>query len=131
MATSYVEKLQARRRKYWKALVLIGMLAFLTFIAFALFGESGILVNMRVKTEFRTLQEERDRLMAENARLRDEIKAIRTSPRKIEELGRKEFGFGRPGEIIFHFPAEEEQPIRKYEFPLGDERAVPEETQNL
>jgi len=123
MATSYVEQLQAKRRKFWKSLVLIGMLAFLTFIAFALFGDSGILVNMRVKTEFRHLEEERDRLMAENERLREEIKAIRTNPRKIEELGRKEFGFGRPGEIIFHFPENRDDPIQQYQFPEVDESA--------
>ncbi len=121
MTESYVEKLQARRRKYWKALVLIGLLAFLTFIAFALFGESGILVNMRVKAEYQRLQDERNRLIAENERLRNEIKAIRTNPRKIEELGRKEFGFGRPGEIIFHFPDEPGEPVQRYEFPEAEE----------
>ncbi len=107
-------KFRERRQRRMKALALIGLLAFLIFIATALFGESGILVNMRVKAEYERLQRERQTLASENQRLRAEILEIQRGGRKIEEIGRREFGMGRPGEVIYYFPDDAEQPIQVY-----------------
>ena len=35
--------------------------------------------------------------------LRNEINALKNDPRALEALGRKEFGFARPGEVIYQF----------------------------
>ena len=103
-----------------KALLLLGLLLFLSFIASTLFGDSGILVNMRVKTEYDNMVAERDRLFQENQRLRNEIKALKYSKRKIEAIGRKEFNFGRPGEVVFYFPPDNQATIFKSVVPKTD-----------
>ena len=121
MAQSYVEKLKTRKRRMVTALVLMGCLLFLSFIAYALFGESGILVNMRVNSEYKTLEQERDRLLLENQRLQQEIRAMHDNPRRIEAISRAELGFGRPGEIIFHFPADEKAPVQTWRVESDDE----------
>ena len=123
MTTSYVQQLKAKKRRLWRVGTIVGLLFFLTFIAYALFGDSGILVNLRVKREYRQLRGEQDLLQAENHRLREEINALRTSKRKIEEVSRREFGFGRPGEIIFYFPEEQDAPVRKLISPRSQREA--------
>ena len=40
-------------------------------------------------------------LQAENARLGNEIAALRSDPRAIERLAREELGLARPGETVF------------------------------
>jgi cell division protein FtsB len=90
-----------------KGVILVVALLFLSFVAISLFGDSGILVNMRVKTEHQRLIAERDQLLAENNRLTKEIRALKSDDRKIEALGRKAFGFGKPGEIVFYFPPDD------------------------
>ncbi len=122
MKTTYTERLREKSRRRRKALVLIGMLAFLSFIASTLFGDTGILVNMRVKQEYQKLREERERLLAENLRLREEISALKRNPRKIEAISRREYGFGRPGEIIYYFPDEEGAAIQKFRMPSNPDR---------
>ena len=113
MRPSHVERYKEKRRRRGKAIVLIGLLAFFTFLAITLFGDSGILVNLRVKQEYQALKSERDRLQLENQRLRNEILELKTSPRKIEAVGRNTLGFGRPGEIIYYFPDKSDQAIQK------------------
>ncbi len=124
MEASYVEKLKARKRRILKSIIITGMLLFVTFIALTLFGDSGILVNMRVNREYRALQRERDTLSAQNARLAEEIKVIKTKARKIEAISRREFGFGRPGEIIFYFPDDPATPIQKFRWEEPDKADV-------
>ena len=114
MTSSYVEKMKARKRRTFMAVALLGTLTFLSIVAYALFGDSGILVNMRIKDEYRQLANERDALVIENEKLKAEIRAVKNNKRKIEEISRDTFGFGRPGEIIFYFPADEKQPIEQF-----------------
>lgn len=112
----YKEKVQRRR----KIFIFVMLLLFFTIIANALFGESGILVNMQVQAEHRKLQQEQQLLEETNRRLRKEIHALKTNPRKIEALGRSEYGFSRPGEVVFIFPDDPNAPIQKVE-PVDSE----------
>ena len=115
MGATYAEKLQARRQKIKMAIIAVVLFLFLSVIAYALFGETGILSNMRVSNEYSQLVDERERLLAENQQLEQEIQALKTNKRAIEALGRKDFGFGRPGEIIFWFPDDQRESIYMYE----------------
>ena len=117
MRPTYAERqvLIAQRRR--KAFILIGLLIFFSFMATTLFGESGILVNMRVKAEHERLKQERDRIRSQNQRLLNEIRALKSNPRKIEEIGRSELGFGRPGEVIFYFPEDGKKAVQTYQNP--------------
>ena len=119
--SSYADQIIARRKRVWKILILLGLLLFLSFMALTLFGDSGILINMRVTDEYRALLSERERLRLENDHLKTEIRAMQSNKRKIEEVGRREFGFGRPGEIIFYFPDDSKNPIQKYRVETPNE----------
>lgn len=110
-ATRYKEKVLRRR----KIFIFVTLLVFFTILANALFGASGILVNMQVQAEHRKLQQQQEVLRVRNQQLQQEILALQTNPRKIEALGRKEYGFARPGEIVFIFPDDPSAPIQKIE----------------
>jgi len=101
-----------RRRLIRKAVVGAFLLTFLVLLAYALFGERGILANLGVQGEYQRLLDERDRLVAENARLKKEIRELEGSSRKIEEIARRDYGLGRPGEIVFFFPDDPEEPVQ-------------------
>lgn len=115
--SAYAEKVSRRRQIVWFVILILACI----FIAHTLFGESGILVNMRVRVEYDKLMEERNRLQQENERLRAEILALKTSDRKIEEIGRREFGFGRPGEVVFYFPDSKDEPVQRSFHPEDQE----------
>jgi len=110
-ATRYKEKVLRRR----KIFIFMMLLVSFTLLANALFGESGILVNIQVQAEHKKLQQQQEALRLRNQQLRQEILALQTNPRKIEALGRKEYGFARPGEIVFIFPEDPNAPIQKIE----------------
>ena len=42
-----------------------------------------------------------DRMKAENARLREEARRLRTDPATIEAVARRELGLLKPGELLF------------------------------
>jgi len=113
MTSAYRE----RRKKRYTLWILTGLLVFLTFIASALFGDAGILVNMRVRAEHERLAREKQRLAAENNRLRHEILALQRNGRKIEEISRREFGMGRPGEYIYYFPEDGDEAVQVHREP--------------
>jgi len=76
------------------------LLLFGVLMAYALFGEQGILANLGVQAEHMRLLDERERLRMENARLMAEIQALRSNRRKIEEISRRDFGFGQETGMI-------------------------------
>jgi cell division protein FtsB len=50
------------------------------------------------------LEREVSTLKEENALLRQEAEGLRRSPSWTEEIARRDLGFVRPGEIVYHFP---------------------------
>ena len=112
-AKSYAEKKKLMRG----ATVLAFLTVFLVLMAHILFGESGILTNLGVQAEYRALQHEGEQLKRENARLMEEIRALKKSDRKIEEISRDEFGFARPGEIVFYFSEKPDSPVQVFQAP--------------
>ena len=116
-------RFQEKKRRQQRIFLLAFFLIFFFFIASTLFGDSGILAGMRVKQEYRALVAEKERILIENQQLREDIKAVKTSRRRIEAIGRREFGFGRPGEIIFYFPPDQEDPIQEIAVPFSEPTA--------
>lgn len=100
-------------------MLVAGLLLFLSFVAGTLFGDSGLLMNIQVKNEHRTLTEERNRLENENLRLQREIQALKNNPRQIEAVSRAEYGFARPGEVVFYFPSDPDEPIQVVQPPTA------------
>jgi cell division protein FtsB len=85
------------RRAIEYALVLIGCVVFLD----ALVGEKGLLETIKKREEYRRLEAEIEQARIENQRLAAEAERLRSDPRAIEELARKELGLIKPGERLF------------------------------
>ena len=88
----------ARRRRTLQML-----LAFVTLVLIinALVGERGLMETLRARRQHQELVAAIDRLRADNARLREEARRLRTDPAAIEALARQELGLIKPGEMLF------------------------------
>ena len=80
--------------------VVLTLLAVL-LVGNALIGERGLIAMLRADTEQSALSSVIGELRAENARLREDVRALREEPRTIEELARSELGLIHPGERLF------------------------------
>jgi cell division protein FtsB len=79
------------------------LLVFVTLVLIinALVGERGLTETLRARKKHQELVTAIDRLRAENARLRDEARRLRSDPATIEALARQELGLIKPGEMLF------------------------------
>lgn len=77
------------------------LLAAAVIIADSLVGDRGLLAMLRARREYDELSMTIDRERAENARLRDQVRRLRTDPKAIEEVARRDLGLIRPGEKLF------------------------------
>ena len=79
------------------------LLAFVTLVLVinALVGERGLMETLRARKEHQELVTAIERMRAENARLRDEARRLRSDPGTIEALARQELGLIKPGEMLF------------------------------
>ena len=79
------------------------LLVFVTLVLVinALVGERGLMETLRVRREHQTLVHSIESLRAENARLREQARRLRSDPATIEALARQELGLIRPGELLF------------------------------
>ncbi len=94
-----------------RASLLLG-LALLALLVHDVFGDHGLLAMRRTQKEVGKLREEIQQLDQENARLAEEVKALKNDPRIIERIAREEMGLARPGELVFKLPPKPpEQPI--------------------
>ena len=88
---------QVKRRAPQVALTLLAVL----LVGNALVGERGLIAMLRADGEQSSLSIVIGELRAENARLREDVRALREEPRTIEDLARSELGLIRPGERLF------------------------------
>ena len=79
------------------------LLVFVTLVLVinALVGERGLTETLRARKQHQELVTSIERLRAENARLRDEARRLRSDPSTIEALARRELGLIKPGEMLF------------------------------
>lgn len=84
-----------------KALLLFSGLALVALVVGSIFGDRGLLDVMEQRRRTRALEQHVDELRAENARLSEEIRALRGDERAIERLAREQLGLARPGETVF------------------------------
>ena len=81
--------------------------AFVSLLAFhVIFGPNGMIVYQQKRSEFKTLDSEINSLQAENDRLNQRIKALKTDPKTIEKEAREQLRYAKPGEVIYSLPAE-------------------------
>jgi cell division protein FtsB len=71
-------------------------------------GKNGLLVWQQKRVEDKQLQKEIDSLNQENARLRDRVDRLKTSPDAIGVVARDKLHYARPNEVIVTLPADEQ-----------------------
>lgn len=98
---SFEDRVQDFLRQYGRAILIIFVVA---LFVHNIFGTHGFLAMQRTKKEIQRVQSDLDRLNAENQRLADEVKALKTDPSKIESIARDELGLAKPGEVIIKIP---------------------------
>jgi cell division protein FtsB len=75
--------------------------AALVFGYHAIFGENGVTVYQQRRTEDRAVQKRIADLQKDNARLEQQVKALKTDPDAIEREARDRLHYARPGEVIW------------------------------
>lgn len=73
------------------------------------FGTHGVLAMRRSMKEAQQVQQEINRLNAENQQLQDNVQRLKTDPSAIEKIAREDMGLARPGEYIFKIPPKQAQ----------------------
>lgn len=76
-----------------------------------IFGNHGVLAMFRSQKQAAEIRKQIDELDAENRKLQDRVKSLKTDPAAIERIAREEMGLARPGEYIFKIPPK--QPASK------------------
>jgi cell division protein FtsB len=97
---SKVASLPAKRRQnpwLWRALVFITCV----LLAESLLGDRGLAQTIRARRAYRASETAVAKLRNENAGLREQIRRLRSDPREIEAVARRELGLIRPGEVLF------------------------------
>jgi cell division protein FtsB len=84
-----------------KALMLFAALTLVALVVGSIFGDKGLIDVWEQRRRTQDLEHEVDALRAENARLSEEIRALRTDARAIERLAREQLGLARPDETVF------------------------------
>jgi cell division protein FtsB len=95
---SFAEQLSAfcRRNLYWFLIA-----GFVLLLLQDIFGTHGVLAMRRSQAEARKIQQEINQLDAENKKLQNHVKDLKTDPSTIECVAREDFALARPGELIF------------------------------
>ena len=101
------EKIRPILKQYGRAL--LGLLV-LVLVVHDIFGTHGFLAMQRTRSEIKKVQAVLDQLNKENLELEQEVKELKTDPRKIENIARDELGLARPGEVIIKIPLSQQVP---------------------
>ena len=94
-------------RQYGGAL--LGLLLF-ALVVHDIFGTHGYLAMRRTQQEIKKVRTHIQQLQKENVQLEEEVKDLKSDPRKIEKIARDELGLAKPGEIIIKIPPSLEVP---------------------
>ena len=101
------EGVAAFLRQY--GVTLLGLLL-LTLVVHDIFGTHGYLAMRRTQQEIKKVKAGIEQLNKENAQLADEVKDLKSDPRKIEKIARDELGLAKPGEVIIKIPQSQQLP---------------------
>jgi cell division protein FtsB len=88
---------------------LLGLLL-LALLVHDIFGTHGYLAMRHTQQKIKKVKTEIDQLNKENLQLEEEVKDLKSDPRKIEKIARDELGLARPGEVIIKIPQSQQIP---------------------
>ena len=96
------DPLELHRRRPRAGLFLL--LCFLgLLLLLSLFGDRSLLQLYQMGRFKAHLEQQIEALTQENARLRQEVEAMRRHPSQSEEVARRDLGLVRPGETVYQF----------------------------
>jgi cell division protein FtsB len=90
----------ARRKKLF---IGAGILLALYLLATFIFGEMGFVKYYRMKAQYNTLTDEIALLKRDNAKLRQDVYALKNVPAAVERIARDKLGLARPGEMVYYY----------------------------
>lgn len=73
--------------------------------AHVMFGANGMVVYRQKRAEYQTLEKQIDGLKQEKNTYTEQIKALKTDPKAIEQEAREQLHYVRPGEVVYVSPA--------------------------
>ncbi len=74
------------------------------------FGANGFLAYQKKKAQYRTLEQDIQKMQKENDDLTQRIKALKSDPATIEKEAREQLRYARPGEIVYTYPGPGRRP---------------------
>ena len=97
------ENIQVRRKRRWTFYVISGVLLMSYFTYSFLFDTMGFMKYLNMKRTQSRIADEINTIEGENARLREDIEAVRHDRATMEGLARDRLGMVREGETVFLF----------------------------
>ena len=101
------ERIAAWLRHYGGTL--LGFLL-LALVVHDIFGTHGYLAMRRTEQQIKKVKADTEELNKENVQLEEEVKDLKSNPRKIEKIARDELGLAKPGEVIIKIPQSQQLP---------------------
>ena len=102
-----------------KRMYIIPAVCILFILFFTVFGERGLLRIYHLNREKEQVMERVNEVRGDNEQLKREIEALRSDRRYLESIARRDFGFVRPNEIIYQFPATDNLDPTKVQKPVS------------
>jgi len=96
-----------------KILISILLLTMFNFLLVIVFGEKGLVDVTIMKSDVKRIEQQNDRLTAENASLYREIDRLKNDPDFVENIARKELGMVGAQEVVFKIKKTSPQPDPK------------------
>jgi len=95
----------------WRRLgTVAAVLLILALMLHAMFGANGTVAYRQKRAEMQSLKAEVERRQKENEESAARIKALKSDPKAIEKEAREQFGYARPGEVVYVTPAPPPKP---------------------
>ena len=95
----------------WRRLGTVASVALiLGLMLHAMFGANGMVAYRQKRAEMQSLKTDVERLQKQNEESAVRIKALKSDPKAIEKEAREQFGYARPGEVVYVAPAPPPKP---------------------
>ena len=90
-------------RRQWLATACVAVFAG-WLLYHVMFSANGMLAYRQKVNDYQRLQLEVQQAQAENERLRQRVKSLKTDPETIEKEAREQLRYAKPGEVIYVLP---------------------------
>jgi cell division protein FtsB len=95
----------------WRRLgTVAAVLLIVVLMLHAMFGANGMVAYRQKRAEMQSLKGDVERLQKANQESAVRIKALKSDPKAIEKEAREQFGYTRPGEVVYVTPAPPPKP---------------------